>query len=93
MTRLLAIAVLLLSATPAWAQCLPHDEAVARLKAMHNEVVVGRGLSRTGVGVELFVSPEGSWTMMTTGPNGLGCIRAAGTFWQTIEPELEGQDT
>ena len=95
MTRLLALAVLLLIAGPAWAQkhCLPHDEATARLKATHNESPIGRGLSRTGLGVEFFVSPEGTWTIVTTDAAGLSCVRAAGTLWKVIEPEPEGVDT
>ena len=92
MTRLLALAFLLI-ATPAMAECLPRDEVTAWLKAMHNEVVIGKGLSRTGLGMELFVSPEGTWTIVTTPPSGLSCVRAAGTFWKTIEPEPEGTDT
>jgi hypothetical protein len=93
MTRLVAIAFLLLAPSVTWANCLPHDEVPAHLKATHNEILIGKGLSRSGLGVEFFASPEGTWTFVTTDVNGLSCIRAAGTFWQTIEPEPEGQET
>lgn len=73
--------------------CLPHDEATKRLQSMHDEHLIGKGLSRSGLGVELFVSPTGTWTMVTTDTRGLSCVRASGTFWGVVEPKPDGIDT
>ncbi len=89
----LVLGIILCGSADAQPACLPHDEATKRLKSIHNESLIGKGLSRTGLGVELFVSPKGTWSMVTTDTRGLSCVRASGTFWNTIEPEPDGIDT
>jgi hypothetical protein len=91
MRILAAIALVMVMAAPAYAQntsCRPHDEAVAWLKSEHHEVRVGYGyrpqLQRV---VELFVSPDGTWTILSTSNQGRACVRAYGTGW-TATPEL-----
>ena len=77
-----------------WAQqsCLPHDQAVQRLKQLHGEEQIGLGLSKRGKAVSLFVSPGGSWTITVTHPNGLTCVKSSGQAWQRT-PLLEGDET
>jgi hypothetical protein len=91
MRILAAIALVMVMAAPVYAQnasCRPHDEAVAWLKNSHQEVRVGYGyrpqLQRI---VELFVSPAGTWTILSTDNQGRACVRAYGSGW-TATPGL-----
>lgn len=92
------VAVLLvaaLSAAHAHAQprgaCLPHEDAVAKLKQAYGEEKVGLGLGPGGNTVfELFVAETGTWTMLVTRTDGLSCIAASGTDW-TAELLLTGK--
>ena len=44
----------------------------------------------TGGGiVEVFVSPEGSWTLVVAQPNSMSCLIAAGQDWETLpQPKM-----
>ncbi|MCH8913051.1 MAG: hypothetical protein IIA33_05725 [Planctomycetes bacterium] len=85
------VASLLVLAGAAQAQrlCLPHEDAVQRLKQHHGETAQGLGLGTRGQSVtELFVSDWGSWTILVTRTNGLSCIAASGEDWTVMEGEL-----
>ncbi len=70
--------------------CLPHADAITELKESYNEVPRGLGVGQRGVVVvELFVSPEGTWTVLITGTNGMSCIGASGGAWRFMPaPEV-----
>ena len=85
---LIAASVLLISASSANAKqsCAPHDRAVKQLEKQFGEKVFGRGLAANGKRmIELFVSENGSWTMLISGPNGRSCVMAIGENWQGIK--------
>ena len=77
---------LLVPAGIAQARCLPHEEAIARLKRDYGETAQGVGLGNRGRSVmELFTSTTGSWTILVTRTNGLSCIAASGENWTPTE--------
>jgi len=83
---------LLLSASPASAMqaCTTHEDATKRLATQYDERVVGRGLANAGKAmIELFVSEEGTWTVVVSAPGGKSCILASGDSWHGL-PILVG---
>ena len=85
---LIAASALFLSASSAIAEqiCAPRDRAEIQLKKQFGEMVSGRGLAANGKQmIELFVSEKGSWTVLTSDPNGRSCVMASGENWQGIK--------
>ncbi|MDH3738615.1 MAG: hypothetical protein OER92_05425 [Alphaproteobacteria bacterium] len=66
--------------------CDLRKSLMAKLDAGYNEHPVGVGVASTGNVVELIVSPDGTWTIVVTKPNGIACIAAVGEDWQAVEP-------
>jgi hypothetical protein len=91
------VAALLALSSPAQAQmrgpCMPHEDAVAKLKQSYGEQKVGLGLGSKGSAVfELFVAETGTWTLLVTRTNGISCIAASGDNWMA-SPLLVGDPT
>lgn len=88
------LATLLLSTVggPAASQiggaAMPCDErgAIAdRLGKGYAEAPVSLGVQSNGHLIEVFSSARtGTWTIVSTSPNGLACVVAAGEGWQTL---------
>lgn len=76
------------AASPAMAQppCAPRDDLAARLAEHYAETTVGRGADTNGLTVELFASPAGTWTLLVTTPDGIGCVIAVGEDWRGVAP-------
>ncbi|MEQ8442424.1 MAG: hypothetical protein RIM33_17700 [Alphaproteobacteria bacterium] len=62
--------------------CGPRDRIVDRLAASYQEQQTFTGMTVGGSLVELFLSPEGSWTFLHTTADGLSCLLAAGNDWE-----------
>ena len=45
------------------------------------------GLAGKGALVELYVSKEGTFTLVTTDTSGLSCIVGAGDSWEKYDPK------
>lgn len=74
-------------ATPAKADaeqmCAERTEINSLLQDKYGEEARAAGVSESGeAAFELFVSPEGTWTVTMTTTNGLTCVMAAGLHWQ-----------
>lgn len=70
---------------------MPHHDLVALLAAQYDESQIALGLARTEI-VEIFVSPAGTWTLVSTSPDNTSCIVGAGTNWMQVDfSELEGE--
>lgn len=85
------VAAMLSSAGPASAQqaCATREAATKTLEKQFDEKVVGRGLATTGKAMlELFVSANGSWTVVVSDSNGRSCILATGESWQRLPVNL-----
>ncbi len=82
--------------TPAAAQsyCAPHAEIVSKLLKSHAEKSRGMGLASNGTVVEILVSPSGSWTILTTRPDGWSCFVGVGLNWRDADtrPSTQGEE-
>ncbi len=75
---------------PRPSSCVPHNVAIDQLAKVFNEKVVGLGLGKNQQSVvELYVSSEGSWTILITLTNGMSCIAAAGQNWTDTAEQAE----
>ena len=62
--------------------CSDRERMVNHLSATYGEKLRGAGLqSATGL-MELYVSEEGSWTLLLTRPDGTSCPVAVGEQWR-----------
>lgn len=65
--------------------CHEHKDVVKMLDQQYSEAPEALGLQSNGHLVQVFVSKDGaSWTIVTTRPDGLTCIVAAGEHWESI---------
>ena len=65
--------------------CHDHKDVVKMLDQQYAEAPKALGLQSNGHLVQVFVSEEsGSWTIVTTRPDGLTCIVAAGEHWESL---------
>jgi hypothetical protein len=74
-------------------QCGPHERFTALLDQQFQEGRHGIGLAGAQAVIELFVSDKGTWTMTSTGTNGLTCIIASGEGWQHERQMLAGLES
>lgn len=65
--------------------CFAHAEVARQLKVTYHESPVSLGLQSNGNLLQVFHSPgSGSWTIVSTSPQGLACILAAGRDWESL---------
>jgi hypothetical protein len=64
--------------------CAPRAEIVQYLAAESKEQPVAVGAASHGTRLEVFASPNGSWTLLVTLTNGMSCLMNAGTDWQVV---------
>lgn len=93
MRRVTALSVALATgALPAFAQgdlmCAPRDEVVKQLGAQFSEAPVSRGLTGDGMVLEVFASPQGTWTAVLSELTGVSCLVSGGDGWQSIDHSL-----
>jgi hypothetical protein len=87
-TALLA-ALAFLPATHALAvgiQCAKHDQLVGLLAKKYSENPIATGTVNDDRYMQLFVSPQGTWTILMTKTDGQACIVAAGENWEKLAP-------
>lgn len=99
MTRyLMAATVLAAAAIPgaaqanAAAQCAPRADVVKALGDKFREREAGQGLINPNVVLEIFVSDQGSWTVLASDIKGQSCILSVGEGWDspTIAAAMPG---
>lgn len=66
--------------------CGPYDVGVKRLKDQFHEVPVATGMAGPRLVIQLFVSPSGTFTIMSVRPDGVACIVAGGDNWEQTAP-------
>ena len=64
--------------------CLRHDGVDSKLQDEFGEKVLGRGISKDGTLLEVFLAPAGTFTVIKTTPDGLSCVVDFGEGWQTL---------
>lgn len=91
----MVVTVLLLPGAPALAEeemarCMLHNEMAAEIGHRFEEFKISGGLSIDGALVELFMSKDGTFTILKRTPNGLSCIVDFGVGWRSVtSPEAE----
>jgi len=61
--------------------CAEREAIVAKL-TNYKEEAEAIGLNKDGTLLEVFVSPQGTWTVLLSSPQGQSCIAAIGEAWQ-----------
>jgi len=70
------------------AACGKRSDIVKHLATNYEEVQVARGLSDSEGLVEIFASKDGAtFSVLYSLPNGMSCLTATGTEWQTVAPK------
>jgi hypothetical protein len=80
----LAAGLCLAVCVPAQAQqmtCAERTDIISKL-ANYKEEAEAIGLNKDGTLLEVFVSPQGTWTVLLSSPQGQSCIAAIGEAWQ-----------
>lgn len=77
------------------ANCRPRPIIVALLSDRYGESLLGRGLMPSGLMLELFAAPSGTWTLVVSQPDGVSCMTAAEEAWHMPAPAdaIEGDPT
>ena len=90
----LAVAAAIAGLTPslAVANCGPHQEMIKVLAKKYLESPKAVGTVNDDKLVELFVSAQGSWTILVTRTNGSSCIIAAGQNWEDVPVSMRSLD-
>ncbi|MBZ9776817.1 hypothetical protein [Mesorhizobium sp. CO1-1-8] len=86
MTRLVAMlffaAVSAFPVVPALAeQCAARADMIKALGEKFHESETARGLVNPSVILEIFVSDQGTWTILATDTHGQSCVITAGEGW------------
>ena len=73
--------------------CAPQKKVADHLGERFSEAPVGIGLTANGHVMQVYSTADGeSWTLVSTTPQGVSCILAAGRHWQPLEPEPTGKE-
>ncbi len=75
------------------ARCGSHKDVVAFLGKKYKETRIGMGLINAGQMMELFMSEQGSWTMLITRPDGVTCFGPVGKNWTHIKAKPAKTET
>ncbi|TIV58907.1 MAG: hypothetical protein E5V86_24530 [Mesorhizobium sp.] len=99
MTRFVVAAMLAAAATAsgiapanAAAQCAARADIIKALGDKFHETEAGRGLINPNVVLEIFVSDQGSWTVLASDTKGQSCVLSVGEGWDspTIRAAMPG---
>ena len=85
MIRLALLLALANHAAAAEQACTDHATALRNLAEKFAEVPIGMGLSSTGnLDVLTVNATTGTWSALLVRPDGMACILAVGTGWQSM---------
>ena len=75
------------------APCGSHDAITKSLTTKYKEARRVMGVVNAKAVMEIFMSPQGTWTVLVTDTTGASCIIATGQDWQEVPIELAGLDS
>jgi hypothetical protein len=96
MTRLMAtlffaVAPVFCAAPASAEQCAARADMIKALGEKFHESETARGLVNPSVVLEIFVSDQGTWTILATDTRGQSCVITAGEGWDgTMMAALPG---
>ena len=88
--RLVVALALMLGATTAHASCAPKETVVQFLRDSFKEILVSSGVMPNGVVLEIYASPNGTWTAVMV-KDGTACLGPEGYGWLNIKDEKPGR--
>lgn len=71
--------------------CTARKDVVEHLRQKYKEVPAVMGIANGGQLVEFLASPEGSWTLIVTYPNGTSCMVGAGKHYEILPVPVKGE--
>ena len=74
-------------------QCSSHDKIVDALGNKFKETRRVMGVVNSRAVMEIFMSPQGTWTMVITDTSGISCITASGEEWQDVPIAVAGLES
>ena len=74
-------------------QCGDHNKIVDVLGHKYKETRRVMGVVNAKSVMEMFMSPQGTWTMVITDTSGISCITAAGEEWQDVPVAVAGLES
>lgn len=84
-TAVLALSTTALSTTASSEPvCGPRSLFLSKLGERYSESPSAIGLAANGKVLEVLSSKSGSWSIITTGPDGETCLLASGESWETL---------
>ena len=81
------------SLASAAAPCGSHDTVAKQLTTKYKEARRIMGVINAKAVMEIFMSPQGTWTVLVTDTSGTTCIIATGQDWQEVPIALAGLDS
>ena len=75
------------------APCGSHDAVAKALTTKYKEARRIMGVVNAKAVMEIFMSPQGTWTVVVTDTNGVACIIATGQDWQEVPIEVAGLES
>ena len=73
--------------------CGSHDALTKSLSTKFKEARRVMGVVNGRAVMEIFMSPQGSWTVLVTDTTGTACVIATGHDWQEVPIEMTGLDS
>ena len=70
--------------------CGDRGKIIDQLQTKYSEAPVSIGIMANGSVIEIYVSDEGTFTVLITNPAGATCLVASGNSWEQIKSEPEG---
>jgi hypothetical protein len=74
-------------------QCGSHDKIVDALGNKFKETRRVMGVVNSKAVMEIFMSPQGTWTIVITDTSGISCISASGEEWQDVPIAVAGLES
>ena len=82
-----------LSGEAAAMQCANHDNMAKTLTGKFKETRRAMGVVNSTAVMEIFMSPQGTWTVLVTNTSGMACIAASGEDWQEVPVAVVGLES
>ena len=73
--------------------CGSHDALAKSLNTKFKEARRVMGVVNAKAVMEIFMSPQGTWTVLVTDTTGIACVIASGQDWQEVPVEMTGLDS
>ena len=73
--------------------CGNHDAIAKSLTTKFKEARRAMGVVNARAVMEIYMSPQGTWTVLVTDTTGTACVIATGQDWQEVPLEIVGLDS